>query len=173
VDGTLAAALGEITYASSVVINLAFRSEQVAHRLDGFGFVVPAIEKRQLLAGSFSSVKYAGRAPDGHVLIRAFLGGAMNPKLIDADDHDLRWIALKELDDLLGITGEPLFYDIARWRRSMPQYTLGHLQRVQEIERRIALHSGVALAGSAFRGVGIPQCIHSGERAAERALTVV
>jgi oxygen-dependent protoporphyrinogen oxidase len=171
-DSTLAETLGEIPYAGSIVANLAYRREQVAHPLDGFGFVVPAIERRRILATSFSSVKYEGRAPQGHVLLRVFLGGAMHPSLVEADEEKLLEIVRTELQQLLGVTGEPIFCDMARWPRAMPQYHVGHLERVAQIERLLRPHPGLQLAGSYLRGVGIPQCIYSAYRAAERVMTV-
>ena len=172
-DAPLANELAEIPYAGSVVVNLGYRRKQVAHPLDGFGFVVPSIERRPILAGSFSSVKYAGRAPEGHVLLRVFLGGAKHPSLVDRSEADLRLIATDELTKLLGVRGEPIFCDVARWPRSMPQYHVGHLARVSQIDRYLRPHFGLQLAGSYLRGVGIPQCIYSATRAAERVMTTV
>jgi oxygen-dependent protoporphyrinogen oxidase len=172
-DPPLAGELAEIPYAGSVVVNLGYRREQVAHPLDGFGFVVPSIERRPILAGSFSSVKYAGRAPEGHVLLRVFLGGAKHPSLVERSEADLRLIATDELAKLLGVRGEPIFCDVARWPRSMPQYHVGHLSRVAQIDRYLRPHFGLQLAGSYLRGVGIPQCIYAATRAAERVMTTV
>jgi oxygen-dependent protoporphyrinogen oxidase len=172
-DAPLANELSEIPYAGSAVVNLGYRREQVAHPLDGFGFVVPSIERRPILAGSFSSVKYAGRAPEGHVLLRVFLGGAKHPSLVERSEADLRLIATNELAKLLGVSGEPIFCDVARWPRSMPQYHVGHLSRVSQIDRYLRPHFGLQLAGSYLRGVGIPQCIYSATRAAERVMTTV
>jgi oxygen-dependent protoporphyrinogen oxidase len=167
IDKVLAGELAAIEYAGTSIVCLAFRRDQVTHPLDGFGFVVPAIEKRPILAGSFSSVKFAGRAPQDRVLIRVFIGGACQSELAELGDHRLRQIALDELRSLIGARGEPLFADIARWPRSMPQYHLGHCQRVERIEAAVGHLSGLALAGNAYHGVGIPNCIHSGEMAAE------
>ena len=110
----------------------------------------------------------AGRAPDDCVLIRTFIGGAMRPELVDLPDDELNRLAQDELADLLGITGPPLFTDVARWRAAMPQYHVGHVARVERIEARAARWPNFALAGNAYHGVGIPQCITSGEAAAER-----
>ncbi len=167
IDQALAGELAAIEYAGTSIVSLAFRRDQVTHPLDGFGFVVPAIEKRPILAGSFSSAKFAGRAPRDTVLIRVFIGGACQSELAELDDQRLRQIALDELRSLIGARGEPLFADIARWPRSMPQYHLGHCQRVERIEAAVARWTGLALAGNAYHGVGIPNCIHSGELAAE------
>jgi oxygen-dependent protoporphyrinogen oxidase len=117
-------------------------------------------------------VKYEGRAPKGHVLLRVFLGGAMHPSLVEADEAQLLQIVKNELQQLLGVSGEPIFYDLARWPRAMPQYHVGHLARVAQIERLLQPHQGLQLAGGYLRGVGIPQCIYSASRAAERVLTI-
>jgi protoporphyrinogen/coproporphyrinogen III oxidase len=145
---------------------LGYLRSQIAVPLDSFGFVVPAAEKRQILAGSFSSVKFADRAPPDQVLVRVFLGGACQSELMELDDQRLRTIAVDELQTLLGITGEPKFADVIRWPRSMPQYHLGHTTLVKRIEQACLEQPGLALAGNAYHGVGIPNCIHSGETAA-------
>jgi oxygen-dependent protoporphyrinogen oxidase len=167
-DGELAAKLGRIAYAGSVVLSFGFRRQDVAHPLDGFGFVVPTIEQRRILAASFSSVKFTGRAPDGCVLVRVFIGGACQSELTELDDVALRRIALEELRALIGLRGEPIVEDIARWPRSMPQYHLGHCELVDAIEHRVEEWPTLALAGNAYHGVGIPNCIRSGQQAAER-----
>jgi len=169
VDASLAGELAGIEYASSATMTLGFERRQVRHELDGFGFVVPLAERRSLIAGTFGSVKFPGRAPEGHVLMRAFLGGAVQPEVYAMDDESLRAAVLKDLRELLGVAGEPLFADIHRWPNSMPQYPVGHLDRVARIERLLAAYPGLAVAGNAFGGVGIPDCVHSGEMAAERA----
>lgn len=167
-DATLADELAAIKYASCAIVNLAYRRDQFGSPPDGFGFVVPKIERRQILAASFASEKFPGRAPAGQVLIRAFIGGALAPQLADLPAAELERIARSELSSLLQIQGSPHWTDVACWPASMPQYEVGHLQRVAQIEARVAEVPGLALAGNAYHGVGIPQCIHSGEAAAER-----
>jgi oxygen-dependent protoporphyrinogen oxidase len=169
-DPDLALRLRSIPYASSIIVGAAYRRDQVAHPLDGFGAVVPAIEGKALLAVSFLSVKFPARAPSGTVLLRCFLGGATRPDLFEHDDASLDALARRELAELLQITGEPIFTTIARHARAMPQYTLGHLDRVAEVRRLAALHPRLALAGNAFDGVGIPDCIRSGHVAADALL---
>jgi oxygen-dependent protoporphyrinogen oxidase len=164
----LAAELAAIEYAGCVVVSLGFDRQQIADPLDGFGFVVPQIENRRIIAASFASQKFRGRAPHDTVLIRTFVGGALQPELLDLPDAELSQLAIDELRELLHISGEPRVVDIARWPRSMPQYHVGHLQRVAHIEHLVARHPTLALAGNAYHGVGIPQCIASGEAAAER-----
>jgi oxygen-dependent protoporphyrinogen oxidase len=170
-DPALADDLASIDYASSATMSLAFRREDVHNPLDGFGFVVPAIEKKTLIAVTFNSVKFAGRAPDGWVLMRAFLGGAMQPEVYDMADSQLEQAVLRDLRDLLGIEAPPRFVELYRWPKSMPQYPVGHLQGVADIHRRLTSWPGLAIAGSAFGGVGIPDCVHSGETAAEGTVT--
>ncbi len=172
-DGEQAGKLSQIPYAGTAIVSLGFHRDQIRHPLDGFGFVVPAIENRRILAGSFSSVKFPGRAPQGAVLVRVFIGGACQSQLIDLPDDELRRIACEELESLLSTTGPPLFADITRWPSSMPQYHLGHCELVAEIERSASRWPGFALAGNAYHGVGIPNCIHSGEEAAERVLAAL
>lgn len=170
-DGELAAELARISSAGTAVVSAAYRRSQIGHPLGGFGFVVPAIEHRHILAGSFSSVKFPGRAPADSVLIRAFVGGACQPLYAELPDDALRDLVSAELRELLDISGQPIFLDIARWPNSMPQYHVGHCELVARIERRVETLAGLALAGNAYHGVGIPNCIHSGELAAERVLS--
>ena len=170
VDPSLATLLGEIPYASSATISLGYRHADVPHALDGFGFVVPRIEGRALLACTFSSVKYPGRAPAGHVLLRCFVGGALDERILELDDASLARRARDELGQALGIKAEPVLTRLFRWPAAMPQYHVGHLARVETIERRLAGLPGLRLAGGAYRGVGIADCIRAGEDAAERAL---
>jgi oxygen-dependent protoporphyrinogen oxidase len=170
VSGELSSLLTKIPHASAAVVITGYRREQVQHPLDGFGFVVPAMENRRILATSFASVKYAGRAPAGQVLLRTFVGGACQPELLERDDAAIKQMVAAELSELLGVRGAPLLCEVVRWTSAMPQYHVGHLQLVEQIERCAAGIANFALAGNAFRGVGIPFCIHSGERAAERLL---
>jgi len=169
-DPSLAHLLEAIPYASSATVTLAYRREEIAHPLDGFGFVVPRIEQRPLLACTFSSVKYPGRAPAGHVLLRVFLGGALDEGILKEDDERMLAIVRAQLKELLGVTAPPLLSRVHRYPASMAQYLVGHLGTVAAIETRVAQLPGLALAGSAYHGVGISDCVHSGEDAAARAL---
>ncbi|MCE9615302.1 MAG: protoporphyrinogen oxidase [Lentisphaerae bacterium] len=164
----LASNLAAIEYAGTAVVSVCYQRAQIRHALDGFGFVSPFIEKRAIIAGSFLSQKYAGRAPEGRVLIRAFVGGAKRPDLLTRSDAELVALVHGELADLLTITGEPEGSLVSRWERRMPQYHVGHLARVKVIEDQASALAGLALAGNAYRGVGVPYCIHSGEMAAEK-----
>ncbi len=167
IDPRLAAELAGIPYESSATINLAYKREHIPHPLDGFGFVVPFIEKRSLMACTFSSVKFAGRAPQGHALLRAFVGGALQPELFELSEAELLSRVRDDLRELLGIEQAPLFAEVSKWAQSMPQYHVGHLDRVKRIEERLASLPGLVLAGNAYTGLGIPDCIRSGESAAD------
>ena len=166
-DQTLSRQLSSIAYSSAATVNLAYRRDQVPHALNAFGFVVPYVENRSIIAGTFSSVKYSGRAPGEHVLFRAFVGGALQAELFERNDAEITDMVRGELRQLLGIQAAPLFTRIARYPQSMPQYRVGHLQLVDEIEKRSAQHPGLALAGNAYRGVGLADCVRSGEAAAD------
>ena len=163
----LAAKLGQIRFASTATINLAYRRSDISHKLDGFGFVVPFVEKRSVIACTFSSIKFQGRAPEDHVLLRAFVGGALQPELLSLADGEITQRVEEDLQELLGITGKPLFGEVSRWMNSMPQYEVGHLDRVAEIENALEQLPGLVLAGNSYRGAGIPDCIRSGEAAAQ------
>jgi protoporphyrinogen/coproporphyrinogen III oxidase len=167
-DEELARQLGQIEYASSAVATLVYRREQIAHPLDGFGAVVPTVEHRPIIAISMLTTKFPGHAPPDTAVIRVFMGGVLRPEMVDRDDAELLAVAKGELAALIGVTGEPQETHLARWRQSMPQYHVGHLRRVAQIESRVATHHGLQLAGSGYRGVGIPQCVQSGQGAAER-----
>ncbi len=170
VDAELARQVGLIIHSGTAIVSLGYGREQIGHPLAGMGAVVPAVENSPILAASFSSQKYPHRAPQGKELIRVFLGGARREDLAEMPDNELVPLVEKHLAPLLGIRGEPCFLDVAHWPRTMPQYHVGHLERVAEIEARVAEIPGLELAGNAFHGVGIPDCIHGGEQAAERAL---
>ncbi|HZL89373.1 MAG TPA: protoporphyrinogen oxidase [Pirellulaceae bacterium] len=170
VDAELASLVASVSQAGCSVAVTAYRRDQVAHPCNGSGFVVPIVENRRIIAGSFSSQKFAGRAPEDRILMRVFIGGALQPELTDLPDGDIQRIAREELGELLGIRGEPEFCDVVRWQGMMPQYHVGHLDLVAKIEERVAAIGGFALAGNAYRGVGIPFCIRSGEQAAEQII---
>jgi oxygen-dependent protoporphyrinogen oxidase len=158
-----------VSYSSVATINFGFQRSQVRHPLDGAGFVVPAVEGRTLMACTFSSSKFESRAPAGRVLLRAFAGGMLQPDVYSLPDTELISRCLAELAELLGISGEPEEVWLNRWPDSMPQYEPGHLDRVATLEQ--ALPPNLALAGNAYRGVGIPDCVASGFAAAERLAT--
>jgi oxygen-dependent protoporphyrinogen oxidase len=166
----LASLLAGINYASAATVNMAFHAADFPQIPRGFGFVVPAAEHRKIIAGSFSSLKFAGRAPEGMILARVFLGGALQSEMMSLGDDAMLAAAREEFAALLGVTAEPVFAYVQRWAVSMPQFAVGHLEKVAEIEREAAGEPGFALAGAFLRGVGIPDCIRSGEEAAESVI---
>ena len=173
VDESLASELEEISYASSATLNLAYKRADIPHSLNGFGFVVPFIENRSMIACTFSSVKFAGRAPEGRVLLRVFIGGALQPEMLGLTDDVLLARVRNDLRELLGIEAAPTFTESRRWDHSMPQYHVGHLARVQRINERVASLPQLALAGNAYSGPGLPDCIRSGEQAADALLSQI
>ena len=171
-DAALSQQLSSITYSSAATVNVAYRRDQIPHPLNGFGFVVPKVENRSIIAGTFSSVKYSGRAPSDHALLRTFIGGALQAELFERDDADMIDMVHSELKDLLGIHSDPISSRIARYPQSMPQYRVGHLRLVDQIEKQVAQYPGLALAGNAYRGVGIADCVRGGEAAADTVLSM-
>jgi protoporphyrinogen/coproporphyrinogen III oxidase len=168
VAGDAANELRNISYASTATVSLAYRREDFPRQPDSFGFVVPAIEQRKIMACTFSSLKYPGRAPEGRILLRAFVGGALQPELFEAGDSDMEKYVRDELASLLGVTAAPLISRIWRHPNSMPQYHVGHHARIRRIESSLGQFPTLALAGSAYHGVGISDCVRTGEEAAER-----
>jgi oxygen-dependent protoporphyrinogen oxidase len=166
----LTALLDDVEYASTLTVNLAFEREAIAHPLNAFGLVVPAVEKMAMIGASFCHVKFPGRAPERKALIRAFVGGALNPWAFALDDAEVVRRVLAELGDLIGLRGRPLFTTIHRWPRAMAQYPVGHLDRVARVDALLESLPPVAVAGNAFAGGGVPDCVHRGETAAERVL---
>lgn len=155
--------LDGIRYVSTGTISLAFRSVDAPNPLKGYGLVIPMSERRPINAITLNSVKFPYRAPEGHLLLRAFFGGSRSPQSMELDDAALFATVGRELHALLGIAAEPLFHRVYRWRRSNPQYDVGHLERIAAIER--SLPPGIHVAGSAYRGVGIPDCVKSAQEA--------
>jgi len=168
-DAALGRLLGEIEYASSATVTLAYRRADVPGAR-GFGFVVPAVEHRALIACTYASRKFPGRAPEGHELVRAFVGGALRPDLLARDDAALVEVVRGELRALAGVTAAPELVRVHRHRLAMPQYVVGHLERVAAIEARAAALPALSLAGAAYRGVGVPDCVRSGAAAADQVL---
>ncbi|MBW2038601.1 MAG: protoporphyrinogen oxidase [Deltaproteobacteria bacterium] len=162
-----------IPYCSTATINLAYRRPQIGHPLDGYGFVVPRLEGLKIMAATFSSVKFPQRAPKGMVLLRCFVGGAKNEELVSWGDEELLAAVRNDIDEILKIEGAPFLVRIFRWARAMPQYTLGHEERLSLIQRGLSRHPGLFLTGSAYRGIGISDCVHQAELTAQKALQFV
>jgi len=169
----LAMALRTISYVSSATVSLAYRRDDVSHPLDGFGFLIGKREGRRIMAATWSSTKFSYRAPADAVLIRSFVGGAGREDLVGLDDLALIQLVREELGAMLGITATPLLARVYRWERANPQYVVGHLERVDAMEQLLVPYPGLYLTGSAYRGVGVPDCIHQGTQTAERLLAAL
>jgi oxygen-dependent protoporphyrinogen oxidase len=167
-DPALASMCVDIEYASSGAVALAFPPSAVAHPLNGSGFVVPRVERSGILAASWLSSKWPHRAPEGRVLMRAFVGGARDPDALDHTDAELVASSLAALRPLLGITGAPLFTRVYRWERANAQHNVGHLARLDALDRALARRPGLFMTGSGLRGVGIPDCVADGRATAAR-----
>jgi oxygen-dependent protoporphyrinogen oxidase len=155
-----------IPYASTATMSLAYRLDRLAHRPSGFGFVVPRVEHRDLIAATWSSAKWPDRAPSTHALIRCYVGGTGREELLDLPDEELIRRIRRELADITGVTADPDFRELTRWPRAMPQYTLGHLKRLAAIQDSVTRYPGLVLSGAGYRGIGIPDCIRDGTEAA-------
>jgi len=170
-DAPLGELLGAIDYSSSVTLSLIYRASEFDGKRAGFGFLVPQKERERLAACTFVGTKFSYRVPEDRIVLRCFFGGINDGAALDESDEALVGIAREELRRMLGLTTAPLAHTIARWPRSMAQYTLGHSQRVAEIRDRAAGIRGLYLAGNAYEGIGIPDCINTGRAAAKAALT--
>lgn len=160
--------LQSIPYASTATVSLAYRLSDIPRPLDGYGYVIPRREGRKALACTWTSTKFPHRAPDGYALLRVFVGRAGQDLSWEADE--LLAVAKEELKLTLGVTAEPLVVRLFKWDKAMPQYNLGHPERLARIDSALQHHPDLALAGNGYRGIGIPDCIHSGELAVERIL---
>ena len=170
IDPLLATQLRSIRYVSTATVSLGFRRSEIEHPMRGAGFIVPRTEGRRISACSWSSSKFSHRAPEDSVLLRVFIGGALAEDLAELPESSLIELAWEELHTIMGITADPVVSYVARWRKSTPQYDIGHEKRVAIIEQLAAHHAGVYLAGNAYRGSGIPDCIQSGQNAAQSIL---
>lgn len=166
--------LKKIPYIKTGTISIAYRKDDVEQLIPrAFGFLVPGIEKRSLMAATFTSRKWPGRCPDEYVLIRCFIGGKHNQELIGKDDDTIIATAREELRSILGIEAKPHLYRIYRWIDNMPQYNIGHTEIMETIEREMEKHRGLFLTGSAYRGIGIPDCIHNAEITADKIVGLI
>lgn len=167
-DPSAARQLTEIRYVSMATLSLGFRREDLRHGLGGFGFFVPRKEQHHILACTWTSTKFDHRAPEDQVLLRAFLGGAFHEHTLSLDDEDLVAVVLEDLERMMQIRARPTLTHLQRWNRGYPQYDVHHVDRINSLQR--SLKKGLTVAGSAFHGVGMPDCIRSGQRAAEEVL---
>ena len=158
--------LDAIPYASTATVSLAYKAGALGGGVSGFGFVVPRVERRDLLAATWTSLKWPHRAPASQTLVRCYLGGVGREAILQENDTTLIRRVRDELRSIAGVTGEPDYAEVNRWDRGMPQYTLGHLDRLEIIQRSLDRYPGLMLAGAAYRGIGIPDCIRDGADAA-------
>jgi protoporphyrinogen/coproporphyrinogen III oxidase len=169
-DGRMAELLAGVPYGSSMTVALGFRSDDFPKPLDGFGFLVPKRERRRLVACTWVGTKFSHRAPEGQVLLRCFLGGTDDAAVLNESDDAITEAVLEELHRIVGFSARPAFTRVFRWPCSMAQYAVGHQQRMAEVKQRLAANPGLDLAGNAYEGIGIPDCIRTGKQAAERIL---
>jgi oxygen-dependent protoporphyrinogen oxidase len=169
----LADALHGISYVSSATISLAYRRRAVSHPLDGFGFLVGKREGRRIMAATWTSTKFAHRAPIDGVLLRSFVGGADHEDLVMLEDAALIQLVRDELKAILGISVPPLLARVYRWERANPQYGVGHLARLDAMDELLSAFPGLWLTGSAYRGIGISDCVHQGTQTAKRLLAAL
>ena len=169
----LAALCEDVPYASTATVAFGYRREQIGHEMRGSGFVVPRVERSPLLAATWVTSKWPHRAPDGHVLLRGFLGGGRDPRRLEQGDAELTELAHDALSEVMAIAGAPLFSRIYRWTRQSPQYEVGHLARLASIESQLTRVPGLFVTGSGFRSIGIPDCVADGRETAARAAAFV
>jgi oxygen-dependent protoporphyrinogen oxidase len=169
----LATELRAIRYVSTATLSLGFRRAEFEHPLDGFGFVVSSRDKSRLMACTWTSTKFNRRAPGEHVLVRAFVGGPRNEHLVLLSDEELLGLVREELREVMGVNAQPVFTRLYRWPEGNPQYDVGHLERVDRLEALAADLPGLYLTGSAYRGVGLPDCIQQGQNTAQSIIAQV
>jgi oxygen-dependent protoporphyrinogen oxidase len=170
-DETLASQMNKIEWSSSATVSVAFKKEDVKTPLKGFGFIVPRVEGRRVNAATYSSIKWSYRAPDDMVMVRVFVGGGHHEELVhDLDDSGMIRMVLEELDAIVGLKANAHFSKLYRWFKGMPKYTVGHLDRVALLDRTLSLHPGLHLIGCSYKGIGIGDCVHEAQVAAERIL---
>jgi oxygen-dependent protoporphyrinogen oxidase len=166
VDRGLAEDLLGVTYSSSVTVTLGYHTDQLKHMPSGFGFLVPRSEGRRMLACTFVHNKFPHRAPVGKGILRCFLGGARDEAVLSLTDDEIVDTVRRELKDIVKLDARPMFERVYRWRGAMAQYELGHLARVARVEQRVKNIPGLELAGNAYHGIGVPDCIREGTNAA-------
>ncbi len=159
-----------IPYASTATIALAYPASTVGGSVRGFGFVVPRVERRDLLAATWTSLKWPYRAPSDQLLARCYVGGEGRESILTLDDEALVARVKAELREICGVAAEPTYTEVNRWVKAMPQYRLGHLDRLEQAEVALSRYGGLVLTGSAYRGVGIPDCIREGAVAADKII---
>ena len=173
IDPAMAADLEKISYVSTATVSLAFKKSDLKQPLRGFGFVVPRLEGRKIMAATFSSQKFPFRAPEDSVLIRCFVGGSQNEELADLEEEEMVRMVRAELADILGISAEPILAKAYKWEKAMSQRKVGHSEIVKSLDEREQQHPGLFLAGSAYEAVGLSDSVRSGELTAKEALKLL
>jgi oxygen-dependent protoporphyrinogen oxidase len=166
-DAGLAEVLARFEYAPVAVVGLGFEQAELPRELDGFGFLVPGEEGRRILGSLWTSSIFAHRAPPGCVLLRTLIGGARRPELALLPESDLVELARRELADILGIEAQPVFVQVFQWPQAICQYTVGHRDRLQQIETRLSALPGLYLTGNSYRGVALNDCTRNAVEVAE------
>jgi oxygen-dependent protoporphyrinogen oxidase len=170
VDAALGEELSAIPYSSSITVNLLYDEASLGPLPDGFGFLVPVSEGRRMMACTFVHRKFLERTPPGKAILRAFLGGVKNEALLAETDDGLVAMVRNELREILSIDAEPEYTQVSRWRRAMAQYAVGHQARAKRVAERVSTLAGLKLAGNAYDGIGISDCIRAGRSAAKELL---
>jgi oxygen-dependent protoporphyrinogen oxidase len=170
IDGRLARGLEQIPYTSSAIVTLVYNETDFDGQKTGTGFLIPKVERKKLMACTFVGTKFPNRIPAGKLSLRCFFGGAGNDEVLAESDESLVAMARAELQTLLKLTAQPIYTRVNRWPRSMAQYNVGHAERLKEIEELAAAIQGLYLAGNAFSGIGIPDCIRTGRQAAGKVV---
>jgi len=170
ISGPLGAELLDIRYTSSITVNFGYDQRVRASLPPGFGFLVPSSERRRILAATFVHNKFPHRAPDDRALVRCFISGSRNEGVLEHSDEEILSIARRELQETIGLGADPLFSRMYRWKSVMAQYGVNHLERLERIDRSLSQFSSLALAGNGYRGIGVPDCIRSGNEAAGKLL---
>jgi len=166
-DARLAQVLASIPYAKAAVVGLGFRRDEIAHPLDGFGYIAPRVSRRDVLGILWDSAIFTDRSPDGMFLFRAILGGAHRPEIVSLPDETLVRITCEDLRDAVGLRAAPRYIRIFRWPEAIPQYNVGHPAKLALVEERRKMFPGLFLASNAYRGVGMNDCTRYSRECAE------
>ena len=167
-DKTLATSLNNIYYPPVVEVFIGFRASDIGRALNGFGFLVPAKERRRILGTIWSSSLFPNRAPAGYVALTTFVGGSRQPEITEESNEHLLIMVCEELNSIMGVQGVPTYHRIARWKRAIPQYNLGHLSIVEQMEQFEQSHPGVFVSGNFRGGISVGDCIINSEQTAQR-----
>lgn len=169
-DPYLSDQLSGIPYLSTATVSFAYSNSSLTQPPKGFGFIVPRLSNRRIMAATITSNKFSYRAPENAGLIRVFIGGAKNERLVSLDDGDMIKMVQEELEEIIGITVQPILSRVYRWEKAMPQYIVGHQDRINRIEESLSKYPGLCVTGSAYKGIGISDCITTSRKAAEHVM---